>query len=33
MRKERVIRIEGRMEIIGILINEVLVQTLKRRIL
>jgi hypothetical protein len=33
MRKERVIRIESRMEIIGIFINEVLVQTLKRRIL
>jgi len=32
MRRERVIRIEGQMEIIGIFINEVLISTMRRRI-
>lgn len=33
MRKERVIRIEGNIEIIGIFIDEVLIQTLRRKMI
>ena len=32
MRKERIIRIEGQFEVIGIFINEVMVQSMRRRI-
>ena len=32
MRKSKVIRIEGKFEIIGVFINEVLIQTMRRRI-
>lgn len=33
MRKSRVIRIEGNLEVIGIFVNDVLVRTMTRRVL